>query len=261
MHAQAAKPPDWTGATRFFVPNEDAAVARMALALLPTKPQRLLAVTGSGMTALDLLPELPLGASMTCIDLSAFQKNYLRELLATVRAAENPAGLQGWLRNQIVPRLNAHYRSRGQSYSYDKVLRALRELFRIRFFFDARTLAVVRARLSMVKNLQGNLLEQVAGAEEYDFVHLSNIVDYLSPEERTTLFGHCARKGTAIFCIQTTACPDPQVLISTWQTADFAPHPGNESLNAANRALGTHHPTRPWMRPGNVYLLLPPSKT
>ena len=77
--------PDWEGETRFYLPNEDAEVARGVLSLLPVPPHRPLFVTGSGMLALDMIPSLPWDAQIECVDLSPFQKTYLEKLCETVK--------------------------------------------------------------------------------------------------------------------------------------------------------------------------------
>ena len=82
--------PDWRKETRFYVPNEDADAARLALACLRgglgRAPRRPVFVTGSGMLALDLLPELDEGCEAQCIDLSPFQQAWMARVMVAVEA-------------------------------------------------------------------------------------------------------------------------------------------------------------------------------
>lgn len=248
--------PDWEGTTRFYVPNEDADVARHVLALLPEKPRRPLFVTGSGMLALDMIPELPDDAEIECVDLSPFQKAYLGKICEAVQKAAAPEDLQEWLRSDVLPELNAFYAKRGSQYSFENVLSALHNFFRIRFFSDAEQLARVRAGLGRVHAVTEDMVSRVKRGG-CDFVHLSNIVDYLSPAQLTELFAGAAGAGIPLFFIQTTACPSAGALEKAWQSAGYVLHPDNASLCAENRALGTLQPKKPWMRAGRVCLLFP----
>lgn len=248
--------PDWEGTTRFYVPNEDAAVARDVLSLLPEKPRHPLFVTGSGMLALDMLPELPADAQIECVDLSPFQKEYLERLCLAVQAAAKPEDLHAWLHSDVLPELNAFYAKRGSRYSFDNVLSALRNFFRIRFFFDADALSCVRAGLGRVHGVTEDMVSRVKRGG-YDFVHLSNIVDYLSPAHLAELFAGAAAAGVPVFFIQTTACLSAEALEKAWQSAGYVLHPNNAALCAENRALGTLQSQKPWMRAGRVCLLFP----
>jgi len=248
--------PDWEGETRFYLPNEDAEVARDVLSLLPVPPHRPLFVTGSGMLALDMIPSLPGDARIECVDLSPFQKTYLEKLCETVRGAKTSRELREWLKSAILPELNAFYARRGSHYSFENVISAMRSFFRVRFFFDDEHLARVREGLDRVHGVTGDMVARV-GQGGYDFVHLSNIVDYLTPFSLGELFSGAARYGAPLFFIQTTACPSADALEHAWKSAGYEPCPENRALCEKNLALGTLHSMKPWMRSGRVCLLFP----
>lgn len=248
--------PDWEGETRFYLPNEDAEVARDVLSLLPVPPHRPLFVTGSGMLALDMIPSLPGDARIECVDLSPFQKTYLEKLCETVRGAKTSRELREWLKSAILPELNAFYARRGSHYSFENVIFAMRSFFRVRFFFDDEHLARVREGLDRVHGVTGDMVARV-GQGGYDFVHLSNIVDYLTPFSLGELFSGAARYGAPLFFIQTTACPSADALEHAWKSAGYEPCPENRALCEKNLALGTLHSMKPWMRSGRVCLLFP----
>ncbi|MDD2967402.1 MAG: hypothetical protein PHN64_07995 [Desulfovibrionaceae bacterium] len=248
---------DWEEKQRFFVPNEDAAVARMALRALPTAPHKPVFVAGSGMLALDMLPDLP-NATLTCIDLSSFQTKFVQELLTALQGSERPEALRIWFQGTVFPQLQRFYSTRGQGYALENVLHALDELFHIRFFRDAAVLKAVRARLGAVQVQQGDMVAYLCHAEhEYDFVHLSNIVDYLPIEAFSSLFRACAARRAPVMYVQTTACREQYALNEAWQAAGYVPHPCHAALNAANHALGAQRSARAWMRTGIVRLLVP----
>jgi hypothetical protein len=256
--------PDWRKETRFYVPNEDADAARLALACLRgglgRAPRRPVFVTGSGMLALDLLPELDEGCEAQCIDLSPFQQAWMARVMVAVEAASSPADLQDWLGGEVLAEMNAFYAARGRAYTLEGVLDALRRFFHIRFFFEGDWLCRVRERLGMVRNIQGDMVERVQQGE-FDFAHFSNIVDYLPEASLHRLFGACAAEGAPCFFIETTACPDREALARAWLTAGMRLHPASERLSASNCALGCRTSVRHWMRTGAVSLLLPASLT
>lgn len=248
---------NWEEKQRFFVPNEDAAVVRMALRALPAAPRKPAFVAGSGMLALDMLPELP-DAALTCIDLSSFQASFVQELLAALRDSERPEMLRAWFQRNVFPQLQRFYLARGQAYTLDRVFQALDELFHIRFFRDAAALKAVRARLTAVQVRQGNMVSYLChAASDYDLAHLSNIVDYLPAECFSPLFKACAARRAPVMYVETTACREQHALNEAWQTAGYVPHPSHAALNAANHALGARHSARAWMRTGVVRLLVP----
>lgn len=226
------------------------------LSLLPVPPHRPLFVTGSGMLALDMIPSLPWDAQIECVDLSPFQKTYLEKLCETVRGAKTSRELREWLKSAILPELNAFYARRGSHYSFENVISAMRSFFRVRFFFDNEHLARVRERLDRVHGVTGDMVARV-GQGGYDFVHLSNIVDYLTPVSLGELFSGAARYGAPLFFIQTTACPSADALEHAWKSAGYEPCPENRALCEKNLALGTLHSMKPWMRSGRVCLLFP----
>lgn len=211
--------PDWEGETRFYLPNEDAEVARDVLSLLPVPPHRPLFVTGSGMLALDMIPSLPGDARIECVDLSPFQKTYLEKLCETVRGAKTSRELREWLKSAILPELNAFYARRGSHYSFENVISAMRSFFRVRFFFDDEHLARVREGLDRVHGVTGDMVARV-GQGGYDFVHLSNIVDYLTPFSLGELFSGAARYGAPP---SFSSRPRPALPLTPWNMRGKAP--------------------------------------
>ena len=203
-----------------------------------------------------MIPSLPWDAQIECVDLSPFQKTYLEKLCETVRGAKTSRELREWLKSAILPELNAFYARRGSHYSFENVISAMRSFFRVRFFFDNEHLARVRERLDRVHGVTGDMVARV-GQGGYDFVHLSNIVDYLTPVSLGELFSGAARYGAPLFFIQTTACPSADALEHAWKSAGYEPCPENRALCEKNLALGTLHSMKPWMRSGRVCLLFP----
>lgn len=256
--------PDWQEGTRFYLPNEDAEVVRRALELLAGSfhaPCRPLFVTGSGMLALDLLPSFGGGQKVECVDLSPFQTAYMTRLMDVLKAVGSPVDLQCWFRREILPEMDAFYRLRGKSYSFENILTALGSFFHIRLFFDATALKAVQHRLEHVCCSREDMVERVCRNDGFDFVHLSNIVDYLAPERLDKLFAACALAGAAVLYIETCVCKDTERLHESWRAAGFVPHPQNGCLDTMNRGLGCRNPVRDWMRAGHVRLLLPDEKS
>ena len=245
--------PGFTGKTRFFLPNEDAQVVRDAIYALTIRPEHPLFVTGSGMLALDLLPLFH--GKVTLVDIQESQTVYVRELIKVMEHADSIRTLQTWLIHDILPQINAYYAARGASYTEEGVLSALRNYFRIQFLFSDNALSAVRKRLCDVQLHTSDITDYLK-THTHDFVHLSNIVDYLSSDQLEPLFAQLASLNATVFCIETTAIHDREAFLRIVQNAGFTSHAATPLLQAQNRALGGNEAKKPWMRTGFVHLFM-----
>lgn len=249
--------PDWDHETRFFLPNEDAEVVRQALEALPRKVEEAVFITGSGFLALDILPSLAQELHLECIDRSPFQRDYCLNLIRILGFAASPEDILNFVHEQIVPKINAYYGERGQSYSHEGIEKALHELFRIRFLKDQTWLNQVKVRLKRVQVTCANAVDAVASRSRLDFIHLSNIIDYLDQESLQRLFQALRKHAAFVFAIETSACRNSEQLAELFSAYGFQEDESSPRLQSMNRALGCSHSTRPWMRTGRVHLLIP----
>lgn len=248
----------WENESRFFVPNEDAEVARQAFAVLAASPCRPAFVCGSGMLLLDVLEGCPNARGMA-VDISSFQVSFFRELQNALRATRNPAELRGWFSDEVYPQLREHYARRGQEYPLSSVFEALRGRLGIRFFSDEAAFQAARLRAGSVDSIHADMADWLCReTSEYDFVHLSNIVDYLPVHAYPSLFMACRARRAPVLYIRTTACSTPEALRQAWNLAGYVEHPVSEDLSRTNRALGAQgrHADKPWIRTGEVVLLV-----
>ncbi len=246
----------WENESRFFVPNEDAAVARAALAALPRPPRRPAFVCGSGMLLLDVLTGCP-GARAVAVDVSSFQIGLFRGLQAAIAAAAGPGDLWDRFAREVHPRLREHYLRRGQDYTLDRVRAALDGMLGIRLFSDGAVFRAARALAPDVEPVHADMVEWLDRPDtDFDFVHLSNIIDYLDPGVLPDMFAACRRRGAPVLLILTTACDDPEAVRRAWTGTGYAVHPASEALSRANRALGARRADRSWVRTGEVALLV-----
>ncbi|MDO5536224.1 MAG: hypothetical protein Q4F72_01640 [Desulfovibrionaceae bacterium] len=252
----AAGTPDWGGVSRFFIPNEDADTVRQALDVLPAKPARPAFVLGSGMLLLDVLGGCP-NARAAAVDISADQLALFDELGRALEESADCAELRRWFETVRYPALRAHYLARGQEYPLEKVWQAMRGRFAIRFFDSERALEDARAACRNTTAVRADMAAWLTDpASEYDFVHLSNIADYLDPAVLPDLFAACRERRAPVFLVLTMACADPAALERAWKDAGYAVHPASLSLARQNRALGALKSDRPWLRTGRVVLLV-----
>ncbi len=252
--------PDWGIGSRFYLPNEDAAVVRAALGRLRRRPRRPVFVGGSGMALLEAARSLPRLESAVYVDVAAFQFEYFRLLLRAVECSQDPGELRSWFARTVYPELRCHQSGRGRFYDLDQILAAMQHLFGLDFFFDATAFDQARAILGRVVAVRSGIGAYLAAAPvNHDFIYLSNVPDYLVPDDLAALFAACRRHQAAVYLLATSACPDRAVLARAWQTAGYSPHEASARLDFANRGLGSPRLERSWNRPGTIHLLLPTS--
>jgi len=250
----------WGVEQRFFLPNEDARPVAAAMALQPEPPRRPVFVGGSGLLLLEALARTGGDPRATFVDVAPFQVKYFSEVVGTVQAARTSADLRWWFAEETYPRLRAHYRERGQDYSLDAALRAMRELFGLSLFFEDASLARARliARTTAVRREEiGRYLARTE--ERHDFIYLSNVVDYLDGDALDRLLEACRRHNAPVYVLVTSACPDPEGFLAASEAAGFTRDPRSCSLDEQNHGLGSRALDRSWNRPGTIHLLVPHS--
>lgn len=254
----SGRPPDWGLTSRFFLPNEDAAVVRAAVDFLDAPVRRPVFVGGSGMVLLEVAGALPALERATFVDITSFQLEYFREVIHAVTLAGSPDGLRRWFIQSVYPRLAVHFRGRGREYPLDRVMEALSDRFGVTFFFDTDALDRAREAAGKVDIVRDDIVAYLARrADAHDFIYLSNVPDYLFPAEARRLFAACRARRAPVYLLVTDACPDPEGLRRIWSEAGYAPHPDSERLNRENRGLGASSLRVEWNRPGAIFLLLP----
>jgi len=250
--------PDWGAGSRFYLPNEDAAVVCAALRRLHRRPRRPVFVGGSGMALLEATRTLPRLESAVYVDVATFQFEYFRLLLRAMENCQGPDELRAWFAGVVYPELRQHLGRRSQAYDLDQILAAMRHLFGLDFFFDAAAFAQARSMLPRVAAVRSGIETYLAAAPvNHDFIYLSNVPDYLVPADLDGLFAACSRHKAAVYLLATSACPDQAALARAWQAAGYRCHEASARLDAANRGLGSPRLQRPWNRPGTIHLLLP----
>ncbi|MBQ7738898.1 MAG: hypothetical protein IJT59_04530 [Desulfovibrionaceae bacterium] len=238
---------------RFFLPNEDCEVVRAALELFDKMPSEPLFVTGSGMLALDLLDIL--SCPVTLIDIQDIQTKYCLEVIEQIKKAKNTKVLIDWLKNTILPSINNYYADRGVEYTFSGVINALKEYFRIKFFFSDDQLFKIQKNLVNVKVQTADIISYLDN-NKHDFVHLSNIVDYMTENQLSKLFSKLKFMKANVFCIETNAMADHDLFLNIIVASGFSNHKETSKLQAMNHALGGNIALKPWMRTGFVHLLL-----
>ncbi len=253
----SARLPNWGFSTRFYLPNEDAAVVCAALVLLGRRVRRPVFVGGSGMVLLEAAASLPRLEQVTFVDIAPFQLDYFREILHAVALAESPDWLRQWFGRVVYPRLRDHYRLRDREYGLDRVMAALAGHFGVSFFFDPPTLRRVRETIGKAKIVRDDIVSYLhREGEPHDFIYLSNVPDYLPGTAVEELFAACRARQAPVYLLATSACPDREGLRWAWESAGYAPHPASERLNRENRGLGSAGLDKDWNRPGSIYLLM-----
>ena len=254
----SAKAPDWGGGSRFYLPNEDAAVVCAALASLASRPRNPVFVGGSGMTLLEAAGHLPRLERATFVDVADFQFEYFRRLLRAVTKSSSPEMLRDWFGRAVYPELRRHHMARGRDYALEQIFAALSDLFGISFFNDAAAYVHVRSSMDRVTVVRADIGSYLARQSVgHDFIYLSNVPDYLDKPALQKLFAACLAHAAPVYLLLTTACTDPDAVRRAWKAAGYALHAASAQLNAANRGLGSSCLKRPWNRPGTIHLLLP----
>ena len=249
--------PDWGGGSRFYLPNEDAAVVCAALAGLRPAPRNPIFVGGSGMTLLEAAATLPHLTSAVFVDVADFQFEYFRLLLRGVAESSSPEMLRAWFGRAVYPELRRHHLARGRDYALDQVFAALRDTFGVRFFFEAPVFDRVQRTVSCIEAVRTDIGSYLARERiTHDFIYLSNVPDYLGEAALQALFTACQIHKAPVYLLLTAACPDPDTVRQAWETAGYAPHPVSPRLDAHNRGLGSPTLDRAWDRPGTIHLLV-----
>lgn len=250
--------PDWGGRSRFYVPNEDAAVLRAALGELPFRPRNPVFVGGSGMALLEAVRDLPELESAVFVDVAPFQCAYAARLFTALEALPTPAAFRAWFGEKIYPALRGHFLARGTEYPLEQVLTALRNRFGIRFLFDGAAYDGARESIARIRIANRDIAGYLAApSRAHDFIYLGNVPDYLSGERTGVLFESCRGHGAPVYVLRTSACADPAALNAAWTQAGYRTHPASSTLDAMNRGLGRPGLAASWNRPGNVFLLEP----
>jgi hypothetical protein len=241
---------------RFFVPNEDARVVALALEALDRRVLSPAFVGGSGMLMLQAATCLPGGVEPFFVDVSLAQARMFVRLQYALEAARTPEDLRAWFAQAVYPDLRAYYAGRGQDYPLQNVFDALKNIFGIGLFFDpedfAKARRVARHALPRVSEVGSYL----SGRERaHDFIHLSNVADYLPAPALAGLFASCAAHPGPVYLLLTAACPEPAAVRLAWEQNGYREHPAGTDLTEANQGLGSPGLARPWNRPGTIHLL------
>jgi len=246
----------WGRQSRFYLPNEDAAVVCKAVRNLDYQVRNPLFVCGSGMVALTVMAGLDANATGTVVDVSDFQIEYFTSLLKVIEQAENPAALLVWFEKTVYPQLCAHFVKRKKSYPLGNVIHALRDIFGIDFFFNEEVFFKVKTLAGSLRAHHDNIggyLQKTKTA--HDFVYLSNTPDYMNEQECGQLFESCIRLGSSVYLLLTDACADKAAVEKAWTDAGYAVHGCSDALTSGNRGLGSASLARDWNRKGRIYLL------
>ena len=249
--------PDWGGGSRFYLPNEDAAVVCAALASLRPLPRNPVFVGGSGLTLLEAAATLPHLQSAVFVDVADFQFAYFRMLLRAVTESASPEMLRAWFARTVYPELRRHHLARGRDYALEQIFTALRDTFGVRFFFDAPAFDRVQRTVDRIAAVRSDIGSYLARERlAHDFIYLSNVPDYLGEAALQTLFTACQTHKAPVYLLLTSACPDPDAVRRAWEAAGFLPHAAAPRLDAQNRGLGSPSLARAWNRPGTIHLLV-----
>jgi len=253
-----ASSPAWGEGSKFYLPNEDTAVVRMALRLFRARVRRPVFVGGSGMALLEGASVLARPESITFVDLADFQLDYFLCLLRAIEQTSSPAQLREWFSGQVYPELCHHFAQRGLEISCGQVLQALLRRFGVDFFFKETALARVRRLLPHIESERCGIVSHLArSGTRHDFIYLSNVPDYLPEAELDALAAACARHEAPVYLLLTSACADARRAAAAFAQAGFAEHPVTGQLNARNRGLGSPSLVNAWNRPGRIHLYVP----
>jgi len=257
--------PQWGGQSRFYLPNEDARAVRHALkALLDMgmSIRRPVFVGGSGMVLLDVLAELPDLECATFVDVAPFQCSFFEMLRNSVTAAHTAADLRTWFRDTVFPDLTEHFQKRGQTFTWPGVEAAMEHHFGIRFFFDDSVLAEVRRRLQVVEIRCANMIDYLCADQcAHDFIYLSNIADYIAPDDlrRVITAGYDMR--APLYLLQTDVGREAVSMVNLTRHALVREHDISTYLNTINRGLGSPGLDKPWNRKGRISVLIPDDRS
>lgn len=250
--------PFWGAASRFYLPNEDAAAVSEALTLLGGNVRRPVFVGGSGMVLLEAATKLSRLECATFVDVARFQVEYFEKLALAIGVSSSREALYDWFCHAIYPPLRDHYRDRGQSYSLGQVLAAMTANFGINFFSEDAAFLAVKRIMAKVNAVRNDIVSYLAGQDKsHDFIYLSNVPDYISETDLKELFASCFAQQAPVYLLLTSACNDPLAVRQAWKNAGYVPHPATNLLNRMNRGLGSLTVMKKWNRPGSIWLLKP----
>lgn len=253
-----AAAPSWGEGSRFYLPNEDTAVLRMALRLFRTRVRRPVFVGGSGMALLEGASVLAWPEAVTFVDLADFQLDYFLCLLRAIDRTRSPAELRDWFATRVFPELRRHFAQRGLEIGCGQVMKALLLRFGVEFLFKEASLARVRGLLPRIESERCGIASHLArSGSRHDFIYLSNVPDYLPEAELDALAAACARHEAPVYLLLTSACADAGRAAAAFAQAGFAEHPVTGQLNARNRGLGAPNLVNAWNRPGRIHLYVP----
>ena len=248
--------PEWGAKSRFYVPNEDAAVLRASFEVLPAHPRNPVFVGGSGMILLEAVRVLPDLESAFFVDVAAFQCSYAARLFAALEALPDAAAFRTWFEEAVYPDMREHFLARGEEYPLERVLNALKNSFGVEFMFDDAAYEGMRTSIARVRVVRKDITEYLSAPEcGHDFIYLSNVPDYMAPQEAGLLFQLCRQHGAPVYVLLTSACENQLAMAAAWEKADYRMHPASCRLDAMNRGLGCAALARSWNRPGTVFLL------
>ncbi|MDR3043275.1 MAG: hypothetical protein LBU75_03310 [Desulfovibrio sp.] len=259
--------PDWGGGSRFYLPNEDTAVLRMALRALPSRVRRPVFVGGSGMALLEGISVLPELEEAAYVDLASFQLDYFQSLRDAVERSRSPKELLEWFSALVFPELHAYSARRGIALTLTQVQEALGQRFGLDCFFKKTSLDAVQRLLPRISCTCSDIVSYLSGRDgrhgkdgrngRHDFIYLSNVPDYLPPGAVGELATACAAHAAPVYMLVTTACADQALVSSRFSDAGFQEHPVSGALNERNRGLGSPALQAAWNRHGRIHVYMP----
>ncbi len=259
LRDMSRKDPSWGTGSRFFLPNEDAGMVREAISLLEKDPVSSIFVGGSGFLVAEAVRSLPETSGATFVDISSSQVEYFRKFLEALEASDSPEQLRGWFSRMVYPQLKDHFLEvRSRLYGEDQVFMAMESLFRVKFFFEAEPFRQAKRAMGSVEVVHDDIANYLGRrAQGYDFVYLSNVLDYIGPESLDSLLGLCQLAGAAVYALLTEACGDREAVSGAVDSAGYTVHPGSADLSVRNRGLGSRTLDRTWNRKGEIMVLIP----
>lgn len=251
--------PHWGSESRFFLPNEDTLMVHEALSMLDKPPRSPVFVGGSGLLMTEVVRSLPENTRTKYVDISLFQVEYFKQFLRALDRSETPDQLRDWFSKDIYPRLRDHFiKFRDRLYTEDQVFGAMEKLFGIRFFFEVDAFRSARRVTGSVEIFNEDIQSYLNRTEgQFDFVYLSNVLDYLPSDKMASLFRSCMISAAPVYVLLTEACKDSERVTATWEETGYSLHPGSVQLTARNRGLGSRNLQRTWNRTGEIKLLMP----
>ncbi len=251
--------PCWGSESRFFLPNEDALMVNEAVSMLDKPPRSPVFVGGSGLLMTEVVRTLPENTRARYVDISLFQVEHFKQFLWALDRSETPDQLRDWFAKDIYPGLRDHFlKFQDRLYTRDQVFGAMKKLFGIKFFFEPDAFRSARRVPGSVEIFNEDIQSYLNRTErQFDFVYLSNVLDYMPTEKLAPLFRSCMVSTAPVYVLLTEACKEPERVTAAWEESGYSPHPGSIQLTARNRGLGSRNLKRTWNRTGDIKLLMP----